>query len=120
MKLVAQETETAAFRDWLSSVGGHVISSEITHVELMRSTRRREPQRILRAQLVLTGMRLIAIAMPVISEAARLEPANLRSLDALHLATALTLGPDLDGLVTYDDRLADAARMVGVQVLRPT
>jgi len=46
-------------------------------------------------------------------------PATLRTLDAIHLATALTLGGDLAAFVTYDDRLADAARTLGLPVVRP-
>ncbi|MFT5202590.1 MAG: prevent-host-death family protein [Candidatus Aldehydirespiratoraceae bacterium] len=48
-----------------------------------------------------------------------LDPSVLRSLDALHLATALDLGDDPEGLVTYDDRLADAAEANGVAVVSP-
>jgi predicted nucleic acid-binding protein len=44
----------------------------------------------------------------------------MRTLDALHLAIALSLGDDLDGLVTYDSRMADAARRHGVTVIGPT
>ena len=51
--------------------------------------------------------------------AGRLDPTTLRSLDALHLAAALDLGDDLDGLVTYDDRLAEAAALNGVPVTTP-
>jgi predicted nucleic acid-binding protein len=44
---------------------------------------------------------------------------GLRTLDAIHLATAISLLPDLDAFVTYDDRLAQAARTIGLPVLRP-
>jgi predicted nucleic acid-binding protein len=55
-----------------------------------------------------------------IVDAAMDEPdRTLRSVDAIHLATARVLGADLDGLVTYDDRLADAARDAGVNVVSP-
>jgi predicted nucleic acid-binding protein len=46
-------------------------------------------------------------------------PANVRTLDAIHLATGVLLRPDLDAFVTYDDRLAEAARLVGLPVVRP-
>nr|WP_237770234.1 hypothetical protein [Ornithinimicrobium sp. CNJ-824] len=55
----------------------------------------------------------------VFEEAARLEPPALRSLDALHLAAALILEEDLLGVVTYDDRLAEATRLLGFPVLAP-
>jgi uncharacterized protein len=62
---------------------------------------------------------LIEVTVRTFEQAARLDPTVLRSLDALHLATALDLGDDLDGLVTYDDRLAEAARLNGVPVIAP-
>jgi predicted nucleic acid-binding protein len=55
----------------------------------------------------------------VFEGAGRLEPSGLRSLDAIHLAAALDLGDDLEGLVTYDDRLAEAAVSNGVAVVAP-
>lgn len=53
-------------------------------------------------------------------EAGRLEPAVLRSLDAVHLAAALALGDDLETVVTYDSRLAEAAQSNGIAVTSPT
>jgi uncharacterized protein len=47
------------------------------------------------------------------------EPALVRTLDAIHLATAMALVPDLDAFVTYDDRMAEAARALGLPVVRP-
>jgi uncharacterized protein len=51
--------------------------------------------------------------------AADLDPSILRSLDAAHLATALSVGDELEGIVTYDERLATAARALGLGVLHP-
>jgi len=51
---------------------------------------------------------------------AALLPADLRSLDAIHLATVLQLGDDVGQLVTYDDRMAEAARQLGIKTARPT
>lgn len=50
---------------------------------------------------------------------ARIGPSTLRSLDAIHLASALAVGPELEHLVTYDARLADAARVAGITVVAP-
>lgn len=55
----------------------------------------------------------------IIRSAAALAPVTLRTLDAIHVATALSLGDDLSGLVTYDDRLASAAGEVGIGVISP-
>jgi hypothetical protein len=51
--------------------------------------------------------------------AATLEPVELRTLDAIHLGCALALGDDLAGVLTYDHRMADAARTRGVAVIAP-
>jgi predicted nucleic acid-binding protein len=56
----------------------------------------------------------------VLRQAAALEPAELRTLDALHLASAMSLGDDLDVLVAYDARLATAAADAGIEVVAPT
>ena len=60
----------------------------------------------------------MAVDEPVLRDAAGLEPRPLRSLDAIHLATALSLG-DLDAMVTYDGRLATAAAEAGLEVASP-
>jgi predicted nucleic acid-binding protein len=64
-------------------------------------------------------MDLIAVADAVLDAAAMLEPRVLRTLDAIHLATALTLGDDLDALVTYDARMLDGARLLGLSTATP-
>jgi hypothetical protein len=68
---------------------------------------------------VLAGIALINLTTSVLDEAAVLEPRTLRTLDALHLASALRLGGDMDGMVVYDARLAEAARTSGLDVLAP-
>ena len=55
----------------------------------------------------------------VLAIARRLDPSELRSLDAIHLATALSIGGDLGALFSYDDRLAAAATAAGLRVLAP-
>lgn len=68
---------------------------------------------------VLARVNLLDLDTPILSAASALEPKTLRSLDALHLASALSLGTDLQALVTYDVRLAEAARQAGLEVLAP-
>jgi predicted nucleic acid-binding protein len=55
----------------------------------------------------------------VLERAARLAPAELRTLDAIHIASALSLGADLLAFVSYDDRQRAAARKVGLPLVRP-
>ena len=85
----------------------------------MRAVRRIVPDRALQARAVLDSVILVVVASSVFEEAGRLDPSLLRSLDAIHLASALDLGDDLEGLVTYDDRLAEAAEANGVAAVSP-
>ncbi len=71
------------------------------------------------AKEVLASVRLLRIGERAIEKAATLDTPSLRSLDAIHLASALDLGPDLEGIVTYDERLADAATLNALRVLSP-
>jgi hypothetical protein len=68
---------------------------------------------------VLTRLDLVRINNRVLDEAATLLPVGVRTLDAIHLATAGQLGPDLGMLVTYDDRMAEAAKQTGHRVVAP-
>lgn len=73
----------------------------------------------MQARAVLGSITLIRVSTAMFDEAGRLDPTILRTVDAVHLAAALALGDDLDSVVTYDDRLAEAARLNGVQVTSP-
>lgn len=119
VKLVVAERETAALRDWLSEADRDPVSCDLARTELMRAVRRAAPDRVVRARAVLDALTLLEVSTAVFEEAGRLDPAVVRSLDAIHLAAALSLGDDLEGLVTYDERLADAARANGVAVVAP-
>ncbi len=68
---------------------------------------------------VLAPIDIMAITEEIAGQASRLDPPLLRSLDAIHLASALALGEELEGIVTYDRRLAEAARQLGIPVFSP-
>jgi predicted nucleic acid-binding protein len=68
---------------------------------------------------VMGSLQLVELTEEVASHAATLEPATVRSLDAVHLASALAVGTDLEALITYDTRLAAAARASGLTVQAP-
>lgn len=119
VKLVVAEQETAALRAWLAEVDRDPVSCDLARTELMRAVRRAAPDRVVQARAVLDALTLLEVTTAVFEEAGRLDPAVVRSLDAIHLAAALSLGDDLEGLVTYDERLADAARANGVAVVAP-
>jgi predicted nucleic acid-binding protein len=72
------------------------------------------------AQRVVTQLTVVEVSEAIRARAALLDPSELRSLDALHLATALELGDDLDAVVTYDRRMRDAAAGHGLAVVAPT
>ena len=119
VKLVVAEQETAALRAWLGETDRDPVSCDLVRTELMRAVRRAAPDRVVQARAVLDALTLLEVTTAVFEEAGRLDPAVVRSLDAIHLAAALSLGDDLEGLVTYDERLADAARANGVAVVAP-
>ena len=119
LKLVVAEDETTALTAWLDRHGDDVVSSDLLRTELLRATRRGAPHAMPRARAVLDAVTLLTLPTSTFERAADLDPELLRSLDALHLAAALDLGDDLDGLVTYDDRLAGAAQLHGISVISP-
>jgi predicted nucleic acid-binding protein len=119
VKLVVAETETEALRTWIGRERGDLVACDLTRAELMRAVRHSAPERVGQARAVLDSITLIDLTSETFEAAGRLDPAVLRTLDAIHLVVALELGDDLDGLVAYDERLADAARGHGITVLAP-
>jgi len=120
VKLVVEEPGSRAMSRWAVAHAAEVVSSDLLRTELLRATRRTAPEEMPRARAVLDSVTLLSLPAAVFEHAAELEPFVLRSLDALHLASALGLGDELDGLVTYDDRLAEAAALHGIAVHSPS
>ncbi|MEM9610146.1 MAG: type II toxin-antitoxin system VapC family toxin [Actinomycetota bacterium] len=120
VKLVVAEAETDALQGWLDADDRHPVASDLVRAELVRAVRRGAPDRLVRTRQVLDGLTLLGLPASVFESAGRLDPPELRTLDALHLSSALTLGDDLDGIVTYDDRLTAAAEANGVPALSPS
>jgi predicted nucleic acid-binding protein len=122
VKLVVDEPESSALRVMLESTPRRV-SSELTVVELLRAVRRRDPGGELELERlaadVLETVSLYAMTRGLLVEAALLGPVKLRSLDAIHVATALHLRDQLNAVISYDHRLAVAAEAHGLQVLAP-
>ena len=120
VKLVTVEPESAALRGYLSKAEGDAeFTAAITRTELVRAaTRLRDPDVTLQATLLLTRLHFVEISTALLDAAAILPPPELRALDAIHLAAALT-APDLRAFVTYDRHLADAAADAGVDVVSP-
>jgi predicted nucleic acid-binding protein len=120
LKLLFQEQESDALELWL---GLHrdvpKVSSELAKVEVLRACRRLSRRSLPTAELLLSQIDLIPLAGPVVDQASHIEGKALRSLDALHLASALTLGADLSFFLAYDQRLTAAAQDAGLPAVRP-
>ncbi len=119
VKLVIDEPETGALQRWFANSDRNPVASDLARTELIRAVRRAAPDQVVRAREVLDALTLLEVTTEVFESAGRLDPSILRTLDAIHLAVALDLGDDLEALVTYDDRLAHAARAHGIPVLAP-
>jgi uncharacterized protein len=117
IKLVRSEPESAALRRELA--GSELLSSALLSVEGRRAARRYGELASKRARAALMAITLIPLDQPLLDVAAELDPIELRSLDALHLATAVSLGEDLGRLYCYDARLGEAARALGIKVVQP-
>ncbi|MDE3044910.1 MAG: type II toxin-antitoxin system VapC family toxin [Acidobacteriota bacterium] len=117
LKLLTQENETQAMRAWFHS---HEM---IWSSHLLATEARRAGARLgLSTEVIDVALESVALVLPSVATfyvAGQLLPTSLRSLDALHLATAVEIGVDLDGVVTYDERLADAARAASLVVVTP-
>lgn len=118
VKLVVTEPESAPLERFLARQVTRV-SNRVLAVELIRAVRRHSPASLDQARSLLAFMEFVELGEEVAGAAGGLEPAALRSLDAIHLASALALAEELDAFVTYDARQADAARALGLSVESP-
>ncbi|MCY4068815.1 MAG: PIN domain-containing protein [Acidimicrobiaceae bacterium] len=119
VKLIVHEAETEAMLAFALDQDGNLFSSDLTRTDLLRVVRRHAADRGVEARRLLDRTHVVDLPSSVFERAAMLDPAILRTLDALHLAAALELGADLEGIVTYDDRLASSARVHGIAVVSP-
>jgi uncharacterized protein len=120
VKLVWSERETAALQAYLTGRSEVLlVASALLVVEARRAVQREDPTQGSRADLLLTRIGQIGVTRAVLEAASRLPDPSIRSLDAIHLATALQLHQELDALVTYDPRLAAAAERQQLPVAMP-
>ncbi len=118
-KLVIKERESAALADWLDEHATvRKCGSMLCRVELPRAVRQGGDVALLRAQMILGDLMQVPLT-PELLDAAGALPGSLRSLDAVHLATALRLRGDLHSLVAYDHRLLEAAELAGLPTASP-
>lgn len=120
LKLLAEESHSRAFAAFYDeSAGASWVSSALLRIEVVRAVSRVMPAALPDARALLLAFDYVSIDDEVVDAAMNEPDRMLRSLDAIHLATARVLGPDLDGLATYDDRLAVAAKDAGIPVIDP-
>ncbi len=118
LKLIVHERESAALGSWLGTHPGWT-SSALFRTEVLRATRRTEADRVGLSRELLARVSLLDVDGALLERAAELAPASLRSSDAIHLATALRLADELEAIVTYDRRMIDGARLLGLPVASP-
>jgi predicted nucleic acid-binding protein len=116
-KLILDEPGSAAMYRWYIEAD-RIASSVIGVIETRRAVTRHADSRAA-LDVILRSVVVIEVDRVVAARAAAMQPASLRTLDAIHLATANGLAGQLDAFITYDDRLAEAARLAGLPVLRP-
>ena len=117
LKLLVEEDGSAAMREW-AVVHESLWSSQLLRTEALRAASRLD----ISDDAVDIALESVSLIMPSVATfytAGHLAPHSLRSLDALHLATALEMGNDLEGIVTYDDRLIAASRDASLVVVSP-
>ena len=119
VKLAVAEAESAALRGYLRR-RRPLVSSALARTEVGRALAPFGPTAVGRGEEVLARVDLVRVSDLLLDAAARLLPAELRSLDAIHLETARRLGASLARVVTYDERMFEAARAMGWTVAAPS
>jgi hypothetical protein len=123
VKLVREEDETRALVTWLNErAGQRLVASVLVEVEVPRALRRSQPGVLGAVAATLARIDRIELDAAVRATAAAYVDPLLRSLDAIHLATADLLvasGKDVSAFVTYDKRLAEVARACSFSVVAP-
>jgi predicted nucleic acid-binding protein len=119
VKLVAVEPESSALAQFLGDWESR-ITSRISTVEVTRAARRPAmPELVERASVVLDGVSFVELSPEIARLAGLLDPPTFRSLDAMHVASALSLGADVGPFLTYDARMREAATAAGLDVRAP-
>ena len=121
VRLFVPEPDSPVLSRFLAS-RPHRVSAMLLRTEALRTAVRAmlSPQRMLLVRALLDSVSFIPADLTLSDEAGILRPLDLRSLDAIHLATARSLGTNLAALVTYDQRLAGAAAWYGIPVVSPS
>lgn len=117
VKLIIDEPESDALR---ASLGPDVASSALARTEVMRAALRADADLGPDVEAAMGKLNLIAVDTGILRAASLILPMSIRTLDAIHLATANEFGNELEALITYDGRMAVAAAEAGIDVFAPT
>jgi hypothetical protein len=120
VKLVLPEPESPPLQTWVREHEARLITCDLARVELMRAVRRSNPRAAPDARALFERVAILNLDSSVYDEAGLVAPVELRTLDAIHLAAALLVGAQLDGMLCYDARLGEAAEHSGIRVFRPS
>lgn len=122
LKLLREEEHSAAmaaFYDQAASSGSRFVNSDLLRIELLRTVTRAAPQLLPEARALLCAISTIEIDEEIVQAAGSEADRMLRTLDAIHLASARAFGADLTALLTYDNRLTQAAKDAGIPTCAP-
>ena len=118
VKLAVREPESFALRRYLRR-RQPLVSTALARTEVLRALLPAGDEAMSRGRAVLQRMDLVRVNDRILNAAGVLRPPEVRSLDAIHLATAQELGAELSALVTYDDRMLAAAKQLGCRIVQP-
>lgn len=120
VKFAVSERESSAIAAWREDLGSEdvLITCELAVAEVLRAVRRVDGD-VAVALAHLDALEQLVMDRDLLLAAGRLGPSGMRTLDAIHLTAALAAGDDLSGVVTYDGRMADAARDLGLETVAP-
>ena len=119
VKLAVREPESTALRRYLRGKRP-LVTSALARTEVARAMLPLGPAAVARGEEVLRRLEVVRVNDEVLKTAGSMLPVELRSLDAIHLATAALIGADLARVCTYDDRMTSSAKALGLAVVAPS
>src|SRR5438552_479508 len=118
VKLVVKERESPNLRAWIPT-GSRLVTCLLARTEVIRSVRPFGSESVTIGRALFRRLEILTLDASLLDSAGMLDPTTLRSLDAIHLASALTLRDELVAVVTYDRRMAEGAIALGLPVVSP-
>ena len=120
VKFVFEEKHSSELQTWITNGKHSIVISDLVRAESLRAARRTVGAGVGEMRHDLAAIPSVRLSRTIYLQAATLEPAGLRTLDAIHIAAAMSLGDVLEGMITYDQRLAEACRLNEIEVVAPT